>query len=152
MSQGSFTDLMGALEGLHQQVADALAPLEVRVYRWRPVTPPKLPAIYPWIADSPYRIVATSGLVEDTVNLRARVATRHVNGVQDGAMLERIIDAYRSVVDTALYDPVASPFNGIAKTVDRGGMRNVIDSFNDVPVLCMEFSLTVALPRVLTIP
>lgn len=153
MTQGSFTDFMTALQGLHQQVATALAPgLKVTVHRWRPVVVPKFPAIYPWIADSPYRVVATGGLVEDTLNVPCRVATRHAGGVQDGETLELLIDTYRQVVDSALLHPVSSPFNGIAKLVDRTGMRNVIDRFDTVPVLCMEFGLRAQLNRILLTP
>lgn len=154
MTQGSVADFMTALEGLHNQVAAALADLtpslEVRVYRWRPIGLPELPAIYNWIADSPYRVVATGGLVEDTLNIRARVATAHVDGEEDGLVLERIVDTYRHVFDTALYHPASSPFTGIAKVVDRTGARNLIDRFNDIPVLCMEFGIVAQLNRILT--
>ncbi len=152
-TQGSFTDFMSALEALHQQVQAALVgQLPLRVYRWRPVMIPELPAIYPWISQSPFEVKATSGLVEDTVNVRARVAAAHVDGVQDGATLELIIDAYRLVVDTALYLPTRSPFAGVAKVVDRTGMQNVVDRFNDIPVLCMEFPLQAQLSRILIAP
>lgn len=143
---------MTVLQGLHQQVADALAlqGLPVRVYRWRPVAMPELPAIYPWISPSTFEVVATGGLVQDVLNVRARVADRHQDGVQDGETLEVIVDTYRQVVDTALYHPASSPFAGVAKVVDRTGMANAIDRFNDIPVLCMEFPLTGQLQRIIT--
>lgn len=152
MTQGSFADFMSCLEALHGLVGERLASqLEVTVYRWRPTLAPKLPAIYPWVADSPYVVQATGGLVQDTVNVSCRVAGRPAggDGTVDGQLLELLIDAYRDVIDTALYDPQRSPFAGVAKVVDRQSMRNVIDRFGDVNVLCMEFPLQAQLSRIL---
>lgn len=117
---------------------------EIVVYRWRPrqVDPP---CLYHMVASAPFE-QRDQARWRDTLNLLARLAMPMTNDEEEMEALEVYSDAFREVMDPVL-SKTGNPMGGAATWADRTDMRSVVDDFNDVPYLCMEFLLSFRLDR-----
>ena len=138
---------MDELEGLEKQAASQMEDdptgSSVRTYRWRPVNP-ELPALYNWMAPSPFEWKDTHH-GEDLLNLSAFIVVRRTDVSEHMALLEGYVDVFREVVDPALRQN--QPLNGTATWVDRLTMQPVEVQFNDVPAIGFEFGITARMRR-----
>lgn len=133
--------MFAALVNLEQQVADearvANPADEVRVYPWRPVKFPELPAIWNWIDDGSYEIPAT-GLGDDRIIVTVTIGVRPSNIAEDIEDLVRLTDVFRRVTSPALNSrPV---LEGTALEAKRVVTRTGIDQWGeDGPMaMCMD--------------
>lgn len=117
--------------------------------RWRPAAMPELPCVYNWLATSP-ATQQSVGILREVFDLRCRVALPNVaedSGQQVGGLVETYADAFRSVLDPVLW-ATGQPL-GVQKT-ERNAMQMVLDTFNEVDVLCIEFAVLAHVNRNLT--
>ncbi len=138
---GSFTYLMTKLTALERNVHERL-----RVYRWQPVNVPDLPAIWNWMGESPFS-QKDQMKWEDAIQIFVRIGIPHTEIDQDMERIETYTDAFREVVDDALYNLRVGPLEGAALRAERTSMRNVGIEFNGVPVFCVEFPITFHVER-----
>lgn len=143
---GSLASFMNALVALEQSAAAQIlseSSIDMRVYRWRPNTI-ELPALWNWMGPSPYEQRDLSRF-RDTLTILTRVGVRHTDVDEEMAQLELIADGFREVADPALAS--WRPLSGSATATIRRGMGMAVDRFNDVPVLCIEFSIEARMDR-----
>jgi hypothetical protein len=137
---GSLTKLMDEVVALEENVHD-----DLRVYRWRPYTA-DAPCIWNWLTGSPFT-VKTNITWRDDVNLVAVIALNHVEVEQDMSLVEEYVDAFRDVVDDALWQN--QPLNNTAKRAQRTSMNMAAVELNGIPLLCVELPLTFQLDRLI---
>ena len=142
---GSLVPLMDNLVALEETVHPDLI-----VYRWRPREFPQLDsggAIYNWIGADTFQVFDVAHW-KDIVQIVVRAGIRHTDVNDEMAQIEVYADAFRDVIDGALWRN--QPLGGAAKKGARTGMRLTEDTFNTIPVLAIEFTLEFELLR--TIP
>lgn len=137
---GSLTLLMDELVGLEETVHEDLA-----VYRWRPRSP-DLEGGMIWndLGQSPFNVMDVRRW-RDTINLIVSVGIRHTDVDEEMNRLEVYADAFRDVVDDALWN--SQPLNNTTKRAHRTGMRMKQEQFNNIPVLALEFQFEMWLDR-----
>lgn len=141
MPTGDLAPVMDALVAVENTVH-----ADLRVYRWRPLQV-ELPALFNLLGESPAAI-RDQVTHRETVHVIARIAIRPTDADEEMARLETYIDAFRSVVDRALYrqDPLA----GTLRMAKRTGLNGTVDQFGQAPVLCADFPLEFQLDRRIT--
>lgn len=140
--------VMDEVVALAEEVRDeieAQGHKRLRVYRWRP-NRIELPAIYHWLAPggSPGE-KHTVAHRRDTLNLLQRVAVRHTDVNEEMAQLETYSDIAVDLLDRRLDSH--APLGG--HRANRQSMATVLDTFNDVDVLCMEYVINAEFDRVI---
>lgn len=129
---GSLRDLMDQIEALERAVSD-----EVRVYRWRPSGSLQAPAIYNHLL--PNRTDVTDPCrVRDEIHLAVRLAVSNTDPEQHMGQLENYADLFRATFDPVLQGH-GRPFG--LTTARRIAMGTVLDEFNQVPYIAIEFRL-----------
>jgi len=147
--------MMDALVTLEQQVSDAAKAAdqrdEMRVYEWRPVGYPELPAIWNWIDDGTYELVDT-GRGDDIIVVTATIAVKHSDSSLDENMgrLVKLTDIFRSVVDPVLWRNGRNPpLEGTVRQAKRVVTRTSFDEFDGIPVMCMDMLIRLELSQML---
>lgn len=135
---GSLAELIKELVLLEKTVHP-----DLRVYDWQPVDP-ELPAIFNWLAPSTFEI-RDQMRWRDSVVIIARLAVDHSDEGEDMRSLVEYADAFRDVIDDALYN--FHPVGGKAIWADRTGMNMAQFEFNAVTALGIEFPLQFRLDR-----
>jgi hypothetical protein len=136
---GSLREMMDQLVRLEETIHPDLL-----VLRWQPVGVPDLPAIWNWIAPSPFEI-RDQMRWRDTMNIVIRLGLRHTDFDTEMDDVEKYCDAVRDIVDDALYNN--SPLNGTATWARRTGMQMQSFEFNNISVMGVEFPLEIQLDR-----
>lgn len=138
------------LVALEQQVSEAAAAInpvdELRVYPWRPVKAPELPALWNWIDDGSYEIVDTAR-ADDIIVVTATIALAPGQLDESLDRLVRLTDVFRGVVDPALNQH--RPLGGTARRAKRVVTRTTFDEFGELPVMCMDMLIRVELSSTL---
>lgn len=140
-TQGSLVAFMTALTGLETGISP-----DLRVYRWRPVLMPEVPAVYHWLSTSPADIPATHS-ARDTLNLAVRIAVRHTDSDEEMAKVEAYYDQARDVLDHDFSTPSTSVLRPACLWAKRTTSRTALDTFNDVDVLILELGIQAELRR-----
>jgi hypothetical protein len=139
---GSLATVMSRLVELEKQVHD-----ELRVYRWPPRVP-DLPCIWNTMPSAPFEQRDT-GRFRDNLNISVRVGIRHTDVDEQMAKLEEYADAFRFVIDPALW--THNPLG--AKWAIRQDMRIIPVTFGADPevlhVIALEFPIQVQLDRMI---
>lgn len=138
---GSLRLFMDALVAVEETVHP-----DLRVYRWRPRTI-ELPAIYNWVPDAPFEQRDLTRF-RDTLTVLSRVAVRHSDVDDEMVKVEEYADAFRERLDAEFHQN--QPLEGAATRVIRTGMGTVLDTFNEIDVLCVEFRSQAQLDRLIT--
>lgn len=150
MYTGQIADMLAKLIELEQGVAAAAVALddqdEIRVYEWRPHGPPELPAIWNWIDDGSYEIDDTARAT-DVLVMKATIGVMPSDIAESMGRLVRLTDVFRSVVDPALWQN--QPLDGTTKRAKRVVTRTGFDTFDGIPVMCMDMLIRVELPRII---
>jgi hypothetical protein len=135
---------------LEQRVSDAAAAAdpanEMRVYPWRPSRPPELPAIWNWIDDGSYEIVDTAR-ADDIIVITATIGVKPSDMAESMDRLVLLTDQFRTVVDPALRGN--QPLGGTARYAKRVITRTAFDTFDEVPVMCMDMLVRIELSKFL---
>lgn len=140
MSAGDLAPFMDALVGLEETISDDLT-----VERWRPYNP-NTPLLYNWLLPSPAAIPATM-TEQDTLNFAIRVVLRRTDADETGAAVEQYYDLVRDVIDSDLIQPSQSQLRSVCHFAKRTSSRTVIDTFNEIDYLAVEFTLQAELRR-----
>lgn len=137
-----------------RQVMDNLVELEneihddLVVYRWRPQDVPQLDsggALWNWLGRTSNQNIDTATW-RDPLNIIVRIGIRHTDLEEDMALIEDYADAFILKVDPVLNS--LRPL-GVRRAV-RNDMGMVEDSFNAIPVMAVEFTLTIERDRHIT--
>lgn len=141
---GSLRVAMDALCALEAQINDRI-PDPVRklaMYRWRPQEMPDLPALWNWMPEAPEDKLSNAHL-RDKLDLRIQVGIEHTNVDEQMAAVEDYFDIVGQVVGQALQQP--APLDETVNSADIKGARTVLDRFNQIDLLCIEFRLELQL-------
>lgn len=150
---GALKPALTALKNLYGEVNAALPPdvEPLRVYRWRPMNPPDLPAVWNWFptdkmheSDLALKDIANH---RDTFYISAYIAVTKRDAEDDMELIEDYVDAFRAVVDPALNK--RGCLDNTVVRAQRLGMRPAIDDFNQIEIPCLEFPLELWLQRIL---
>ena len=114
---------------------------DLRVYRWRPRNP-DVPCIWNWLVDGPLQQIDTTRQ-RDSFAISSFVVVRHTDAEDEMEKLETYTDAFREVVDTALYSKL--PLG--AKWAMRQTTRFRAQRFNQVDYLSAEFPMVFQVDR-----
>ena len=152
---GRFASMFGAWVDLERKVSDEAAKLrakdKLRVYEWRPVKLPELPALWNWIDDGAEVNVVDTQRDDDIVIITATLGVLPADLEESMGRLVRLLDVFIDTVDPALRQrPVLPDKNGTstARAARRIITRSSFDNFNDTPVMCMDMMIRVQLPKV----
>ena len=133
---GTLKDLMDnwceLLENVHP---------DLRVYRWRPRVPDD-PCIWNWLNDGRLTQVDTTRQ-RDSFAISTMVVIKHTDAEDEMIKLEEYVDAFRDVVDSALYSKL--PLG--AKWAMRETTRFRAVTFNQVSYLAAEFPMVFQVDR-----
>lgn len=147
---GSIELVMAEWVSLEKQVSAAAKAAdprdEMRVYEWRPTGLPELPAIWNWIDDGSYEIVDTAR-GDDFLVITATIGVKPSDLSETLGRLVRLTDHFRSVVDPALWNK--QPLGGTCRRAKRVVTRSSIDTFNDIPVMCMDMLVRIELVQMI---
>lgn len=139
------TELEGGLNTYIAGMATSDKPPSLQLLRWRR-TSIEPPSLYHQIVGSDSGLVDPARL-RDTITVSTRIAVAiGDDGYESDWLLEQYIDIYRTVMDPPLHE-VGRPLDEAATFANRTTMRTLIDTFNDVPFLAVEFLLGVQLNR-----
>ena len=133
----SLTELMKELVTLEETVHE-----DLRVYEWRPGQI-ETPALYNVITDGNTEVISTRPLIRDGVTIGPRVVVRA--NEERWERLAEYADAFREIMDVPLMD--RPPLNGAAYRAERLGLRNIVDEWDDIPYLGIEFPILFQLDR-----
>jgi len=136
---GSLKSFMSELVALERTVHD-----DLRVYRWRPIGVPELPALYNWMPTSTF-VQKDLARWADNPRVLVRIAIAHSEIDEDMASLEDYADHFRAVTDAEFQH--GNPLNGTCRRAERVGMNTVLDRFNDIDLLCIEFPIQAEIHR-----
>lgn len=157
---GSLIPLVDELVALAHALNDTEAlsdAEELSIFRWKPPRPPtRFPALWHWLTpDAPPPEQMDTNRLRDHISISAYIGMPHGDQDSDMAQLERYADAYRNLVDPALWKPEprgVGPLNGTAKWAKRLSMRLVAVQFNAIECIAFEFPLEFDLDRPLAHP
>ena len=115
---------------------------DLRVYRWRPRVP-DTPCIWNWLTDGPLRQVDTARQ-RDAFAITTSIVVQHTDADDEMIKLEEYVDAFRDVVDRALYAKL--PLG--AKWAMRQTLRFRAVNFNTVAYLAAESPMVFQIDRI----
>ncbi len=132
--------LMDGVEAVQNTVDDRL-----RVYRWRPLWP-ETPALFNWMQPASMERKDTTK-VREVIPLITRIAVPHGEPDEEAELLiDDLADAFRAVWDPECQ--THGPFGG-ARHAERKSMAMVLEEFNEVSFLAIEFRTEVWIDRLL---
>jgi len=105
-----------------------------RVYEWRPMQLPELPAFWNWIEDGTYEIVDTHR-GDDILMWAVTIGVKAGDFPEKMGQLVRIMDVFREVSNPALDEHL--PLSNTCRYARRVVTRSHIEDFDGVPVLCL---------------
>lgn len=135
---GSLQVVMNNLVELEKQVHE-----DLRVYMWRP-RQPDLPCIWNWLPNASLE-QRDLGRHRDNLTIWAYVSTRHTDVELEMDRLMEYVDAFRDVIDRALFTP--RPLGG--QRAMRSGLSMTQETFNDVPTLSVQLPIAVQVDRMI---
>lgn len=140
---GQLATFFEDLQTLHATIDPNL-----RAYRIRPRGQIDPPCVYATITDETFeRMDTVHG--QDELTVPVRLAVHRTDTEEEVDELLRFVDLYREVMDVALW---TSDLPGDAEECRRMGMRQVVENFNGVDYLCVEFPIRVRLTRLIRTP
>lgn len=139
VKQQSIAAAMAELVALEQTAAKAMGKAhkgdEARVYEWRPMKPPELPAIWNWIDDGEYSVVDTAR-ADDLLVVSVTIAVQPSDLSESMGRLVRLTDVFRETIDPALSQ--SRPLNDTVRSAKRAVTRTGVDEFDNIRVMCMD--------------
>ncbi len=148
LTAGSLQTLMERLVAAEAGINDVI-PAEVDsldISMWKPASPDP-PVLYHAISNAPFSARDTATW-RDNLMLLARIGVPHGDDQDTMTDLTILTDAFRLVMDPIL-GARGRPLDGAAQWAERTDMRTVLDDFNEVPFMCMEFVLQFRLDRLI---
>lgn len=115
---------------------------DLRVYRWRPRVPDD-PCIWNWLTDGPLRQIDTARQ-RDSFAVSCWIVVKYTDVDDEMVKLETYVDAFRDVVDRALYSKL--PLG--AKWAMRQTLRFRSVNFNQTAYLAAESPMVFQIDRI----